>query len=84
MSEEVKIPQIGGINSPERLLISAEETAHLLGLSRSALYDSVASGRVPGPVKIGARSLWPLKMLREWTEAGCPAVEQWNQSKASA
>jgi len=61
----------------KKLLLSADEAASTLGISRSALYGLHSSGRVPSPVKLGRRTLWAAGELREWVAAGCPSRQQW-------
>jgi excisionase family DNA binding protein len=56
----------------EPLLISAEDAARLLGISRSKFYELYNSGRLGVlPIKLGRRSLWRVSELREWVESGC-------------
>ena len=63
----------------ERLVLTVEETAELLGLSRGAAYEGVRSGDIPA-VRVGRRWLVPrgrlLELLgqpQEMREAGFPA-----------
>ena len=46
----------------ETLVYSPQEVMSLLGLSRSAVYDHIADGRIPS-VRIGGRLLVPRKAL---------------------
>lgn len=44
----------------QRYLMRLPEVQRLTGLSRSSIYSHAASGLLPKPVKIGARSIaWP-------------------------
>lgn len=44
------------------------------GLKRSAIYDGVAKGTFPKPVRIGRRAVaWPERVLREW-QSNRPSV----------
>ena len=61
----------------EPLLLDAAGLARLLSVSRSALYQWLASGRVPSPVKLGRRALWRLDEIRRWVAAGCPPRSRW-------
>jgi len=40
-------------------LTLTELRAKLGGRSRSAIYNDIATGRLPQPVKLGARIYWP-------------------------
>lgn len=62
------------IELPEKsILIPAADAARMCGLSRSAFYKLVSSGRAPKPIKLGRASRWPRKLLVDWIAAGCPA-----------
>lgn len=43
----------------ERYLTLYEVSAKLGGRSRSAIYGDIAAGRLPQPLKLGARVYWP-------------------------
>ncbi len=51
----------------ERLLISVEETAELLGVGRSTIYDLMRTRALPS-VRIGRSRRIPLDGLREYIE----------------
>lgn len=68
----------------ESLLLSAEDSAELLGIGRTLFYSMHSSGRLgPLPVKLGRRSLWNRKELETWVGAGCPARQQWQNRKVT-
>ncbi|MBW4934459.1 helix-turn-helix transcriptional regulator [Marinobacter sp. F4206] len=50
----------------ERMLRRTEVEA-ITGRSRSSIYDGIATGTFPKPVKIGARAVaWPESVIRNW------------------
>ena len=50
----------------ERMLRRKEVEA-ITGRSRSAIYEGMAAGTFPKPVKIGARAVaWPESVIRNW------------------
>lgn len=51
--------------STQRLAYTAEELAALLGISRKALYNRVASRQIPH-LKIGRRLIFPAQQVNEW------------------
>ena len=55
----------------EPLLVSAEDAARLIGISRSKWYQLYNEGVTPLPVKLGRRSLWVYKSLQDWVAGGC-------------
>jgi len=64
------------------LLISANESAQMLGIGRTLFYSMHSSGRLgPEPVKLGRRSLWNRKEIEDWVELGCPARKPWLKRK---
>jgi len=70
------------VETNDKLLLSAGETAALLGISRSAFYSLLSAGRVgPTPVRLGRRSLWRAEEIRAWVSAGCPSRQRWDAIK---
>jgi len=65
----------------EKLLLSADETAALLGIGRTLLWGLHSAGKIPLPVKLGRRTLWNVEELRNWIAAGTPHREVWEQKK---
>jgi predicted DNA-binding transcriptional regulator AlpA len=63
--------------TPDKLLLSAEETAMMIGVHRTHIYALHNSGRLPLPVRLGRRTLWRAEELRDWTQAGCPDRRKW-------
>lgn len=51
----------------ERLVVTVEEAAGLLGISRGLAYEGVRQGTIPS-VRIGRRLLVPLEALRRLLE----------------
>ncbi len=51
----------------EKLLITADEAANLLSLSRSQVFNLAARNTIP-TVRIGRSVRFPLGALREWIE----------------
>jgi excisionase family DNA binding protein len=52
----------------ERLTLTVEETAKLLGIGRQLAYDRVKTGEIPS-IKIGRRILVPRRALERLLEA---------------
>ena len=59
------------------LLLTARETAALLGTSRATLYRLHSSGRVPMPLRLGRSCRWRAEELRAWVKEGCPPRVRW-------
>lgn len=48
-------------------MLRRKEVEAITGRSRSAIYDGIAAGTFPKPVKIGARAVaWPESVIRDW------------------
>lgn len=48
-------------------MLRRKEVEDITGRSRSSIYDGIAAGTFPKPVKIGARAVaWPETVIREW------------------
>lgn len=66
------------------LLLSVENTAKLLGISRRLFYGLHSTGKLgPLPVKLGKRSLWRRAEIEAWVAAGCPTRDQWRTTEVS-
>lgn len=69
-------------NESESLVVSADEAAKLLGISRRHLWALNSSGRLPRPVRLGSRSVrWVARELSAWLDAGCPPRDRWEALK---
>ena len=51
----------------QRLTVSVEEAATMLGISRSGFYKLISNGTIPS-LKIGGRRLVPVKTLESFIE----------------
>ena len=68
------------MNNP--LLLSAEDAATLLGISRSLFYSLHSAGKVgPLPIRLNRRTLWSRKELELWVDNDCPTRPQWQKIK---
>ncbi|WP_375176683.1 helix-turn-helix transcriptional regulator [Marinobacter mobilis] len=48
-------------------MLRRKEVEAITGRSRSAIYEGMAAGTFPKPVKIGARAVaWPETVIRQW------------------
>lgn len=58
----------------ERLTVSVEEAARLLGIGRNGAYQAVRAGQIP-VIRIGARILVPKAALQEMLSTAASANE---------
>ena len=66
----------------DALLLSAQDAAELLSITRSHFYALHSSGRLgPLPIQLGRRTLWRREELANWVAAGCPVRDRWNRSQ---
>lgn len=56
-------------------LITIDEFAKLLKVSKRTLWRWVSGGSVPSPLRLGGTVRWPLDQIRKWIAAGCPTPE---------
>lgn len=48
-------------------MLRRKEVEAITGRGRSAIYDGIAAGTFPKPVKIGVRAVaWPESVIRQW------------------
>ncbi len=60
------------------LLVSSNAAALMCGISRSAWYKLVSSGKAPRPVKLGRLARWRRDEVEAWVAAGCPFRQKWD------
>lgn len=48
--------------------IRVTEVIHRTSLARQTLYDQIAQGRFPAPVKLGRLSVWLEHEVQQWIE----------------
>jgi len=58
------------------LLISAEELATILGMSKRTVWRLLSAGRLPPPVHLGKSTRWRLNDIHRWVESGCPETDK--------
>ena len=63
------------------LLLTADEAAAMLGVSRSVFYRWDSRGAVPSPVRIGRMRRWSRLDLIRWVERMCPPRHQWEADR---
>jgi len=69
----------------DRLAGTAENAATACGVSRSQWWKLHASGKVPAPVRLGAKApRWRMDELRQWLAAGCPDRLTWDRMQREA
>ena len=68
----------------EPLAVDAAGAGRLVGVSRATWWRWHSAGRVPMPVRIGAKTpRWRTAELREWLDAGCPDRETWKRQRTA-
>jgi len=60
--------QVGQTTRPHiNRMLRRKEVEAITGRSRSAIYEGIAAGTFPKPVKIGSRAVaWPESVIRYW------------------
>ena len=62
------------------LLISTNDAAKLLGMSRSMFYQLLSSGRIPlKAVRFGAKRLYDVEQIKSFVRSGCSS--NWGADK---
>jgi excisionase family DNA binding protein len=62
----------------ERLVLTAEEVAELLCISRAHVFRLQRGGKLPAPVRFGRSVRWARAELEAWLRAGAPSREEWD------
>jgi excisionase family DNA binding protein len=72
---------VGQGETIEPELLNATQAAVLLGCSERHVHALVQRGHMPKPtVTRGRRRYWYRRLLKDWIEAGCPAIEKEGKS----
>lgn len=70
---------------PEPLLVDAKTAAMMLSIGRSHFLSLLSAGKIgPMPRKLGRRSLFSVKELDRWVDAGMPVRQKWVEQKKMA
>ena len=63
---------------PEPLLVDAKTAAVMLSIGRSHFLSLLSAGKIgPMPRKLGRRSLFSVREVRAWVDAGMPGRQKW-------
>ena len=66
----------------DKLLVSANDAAAMLGIGRSLLYSMASDGRLGiTPIRFGKRTLYNVDELRRWVKAGAPCRKDWRKAR---
>ena len=65
------------------LLVGAAGVGQLLGISTRKVWDLHQRGMIPLPFKLGARTVWRVKEIVAWVDAGMPSRERWMDAQKS-
>lgn len=68
----------------ERMLLTIDEVAERLNVSKRHVDVLLAAGRLLAPIRLGRRKLWSADELSAYIRAGCPSRDQWEEIKAGA
>ncbi|MEX0701307.1 MAG: helix-turn-helix domain-containing protein [Planctomycetales bacterium] len=63
----------------EAALITAKQFARMLSATTRTLRRWLDAGKLPRPVRIGRSLRWRLDEVREWIEAECPGLCEWER-----
>jgi len=59
--------------------LGPDDAAALLGISRTRVYELIASDRFPAPAfAVRKRKRWDRQELLEWGRAGAPSRDRWD------
>ena len=61
----------------EPLAADARGLGIALGISPRHVESLHSRGRLPRPIRLGARRVWVLDEIRRWLAAGAPSREEW-------
>lgn len=70
-----------GDSPPSQLLLTIDDLAATLRVSRRHVSALRAAGQLLAPVRLGRAIRWPRTEVEDWILAGCPPLEQWRRIK---
>ncbi|MBX3412419.1 MAG: helix-turn-helix domain-containing protein [Pirellulales bacterium] len=53
-------------------MITVDELATILGLSKRTIWRLLSAGEIPKPIRLGGSTRWVLAEIEAWIAAGCP------------
>jgi len=65
------------VGNPPPIALDARRLAAALGISPRHLETLLTSGRLPRPIRLGRRRVWPIDEVRSWLASGAPPQERW-------
>lgn len=60
---------------PAVQLITTEELAEILGMSKRTIWRLLSAGQIPQPVRIGRSTRWRRDEVQRWIDSGCPVAK---------
>lgn len=76
------VPMVQTVESTHGL-VTPDQLAGLLQVSKRSLWRLRSSGKLPRPVKLGGSVRWRAEEVRLWIEAGCPNLREWDTIRRS-
>lgn len=61
--------------SDEVQLLTAPDVAKRLRISVRGVWRQVSVGEIPKPIYLGRLARWPLPVIKQWMEDGCPSCD---------
>ncbi|TWU33738.1 helix-turn-helix transcriptional regulator [Novipirellula artificiosorum] len=62
-----------------RSMFSVDALAERWNCSARHVYRMADSGRMPRPIKLGSLVRWPIAVIEQWEQDGCPNVRNANK-----
>ena len=73
------------VSLPDRLLLSSEELASMLSISRATLWRMLAAGKLPLPLRPSPGIVrWKADEICRWVDSGMPDLKTWQALQAAS
>jgi excisionase family DNA binding protein len=66
----------------EPLVLTPEELAKALGISRAHLFRLHSRGLLPRPLRFGRSLRWDRSTVTQWLAAGAPSRDRWEATRS--
>lgn len=69
------------ISHADLILLSTADLAQLLGTSTRTIWRLLSQGKLPKPLRLGARPRWLANEVERWIKAGMPEADAWHDER---
>lgn len=69
------------MTGPDDPLLTRNEVALIIRANEDTVSRMNVAGKIPRPVRVARRTLWPRSVILAWVAAGCPDRKTWEATQ---